>query len=65
MLDEIKTRTRSQRQRLHVLQLTQPPLQLFRREQETFNRFAGHEPIHNLGDVCNPHAPVEKVVGFD
>ena len=47
------------------LRLTQPPLQLFRDQQESFNRLAIDEPIHNLRDVCNPHAPVKKVVGFD
>jgi hypothetical protein len=40
-------------------------LQLIRGKHETFNRFAGDEAIHNLRDVCNPHAPVKKVVGFD
>jgi len=38
---------------------------VIRGKDETFNRFAGDEPIHNFRDVCYPHAPVKKVVGFD
>jgi hypothetical protein len=47
------------------LRLTQPPLRVFRGEQETFNRLTLNESIHNLGDVGDCDAPVKKVIGFD
>jgi hypothetical protein len=33
--------------------------------QETFDRLAGDESIHNLGDIHSRNAPVKKVIGFD
>jgi hypothetical protein len=47
------------------LRLTQPPPQLIRDKQETFDRLAGDECIHNLRDVRGRDAPVKKVIGFD
>ena len=47
------------------LRLTQPPLQLFRGNHETFNRLVLDESIYNLGNVDDRDAPVEKVIGFD
>jgi hypothetical protein len=38
---------------------------LIRRKNETFDRLAGDEPIHNLRDVRDRDAPVKKVIGFD
>jgi hypothetical protein len=38
---------------------------LIRRKNETFDRLAGDEPIHNLRDVRDGDAPVKKVIGFD
>jgi hypothetical protein len=46
-------------------QATRLPLQLIRGDQEPFNRFALNESIHNLRDVRDCDAPVEKVIGFD
>jgi hypothetical protein len=47
--------------------LTEPWLQglLIGGNDETFNRLASDESLHNLGDVCSRNAPVEKVIGFD
>ena len=36
-----------------------------RGNQETFNRLILNESIHNLRDVGDRNAPVEKVIGFD
>jgi hypothetical protein len=47
------------------LRLTQPPLQVFRGEHETFNRLTLDESVHNLRDVGDRDASVEKVIGFD
>jgi hypothetical protein len=38
---------------------------LVRGNQETFNRFADDESVHNLRDVRGRDAPVKKVIGFD
>ena len=43
----------------------QPPLQVFLGEREAFNRLAGDESIHNLGNVRDRDAPVKKVIRFD
>ena len=36
-----------------------------RGDHETFNRFARDQSVHNLRDVCDRDAPVNKVIGFD
>ena len=51
--------------RATVLRLTQPGLQVFRGKHETFNRLAGDESIHNLGDIRDRDAPIKKVIRFD
>jgi hypothetical protein len=38
---------------------------LIRGNYEPFNRFAVNESIHNLPDVRDRDAAVEKVIGFD
>jgi hypothetical protein len=38
---------------------------LIRGEDETFNRLARDESVHNLRDVLDRYAPVKKVIGFD
>jgi hypothetical protein len=38
---------------------------LIRGNHQPFNRLAGDESIHNLGDVRSRNAPVKKVIGFD
>ena len=43
----------------------QPPPRLFVGDHETSNRLALDESVHNLPDVRDRDAPVEKVIGFD
>ena len=38
---------------------------LIRSDHKTVNRLAGDKSIHNLEDVGNRDAPIEKVIGFD
>ncbi len=38
---------------------------LFRSNQETFNRLALNESIHNLRDIRDRDALVKEVIGFD
>ena len=34
-------------------------------DHETFNRLTGHKSIHNLPDVRDSDASIEKMIGFD
>jgi hypothetical protein len=38
---------------------------LIGRDHETFNRLTGDKSIHNLRDVRDRDAPIEKMIGFD
>ena len=38
---------------------------LIRSDHETFNRLAGNESVHNLRDVRDGDAAIEKVIWFN
>ena len=53
------TRLPLQRQRIYLC------FTLIRSDHETLNRLSGDESIHNLRDVRDRDAPIEKVIWFD